>query len=97
MTMFPKDAPVRLKGKALEALRREVWERDKESCVRCGRWVRLEGGYWDSMHHAHKQGRGANGPDTPENTEAACIFCHIGIEHSYGRTGMKPVRAKEIE
>lgn len=93
MTFFT-DKPIRLTGKKYAALRAFVYERDGECCVRCGIWVRLEGGYLESMHLAHKIGRGVGGDDTPLNTEAACVVCHIGIEHSYGKSGIKPCPPK---
>jgi cytochrome c553 len=92
MTMFPKDAPVRLKGKAMEALRREVWWRAGKRCEVCNFPVPLDGDLMWRMHLAHRNGRGANGEDTADNTRCLCAKCH-GNEHN---AGGKPVPAKEI-
>lgn len=85
---------IKLKGKSMEALRNQVYDRDGGKCVRCGRDLIRERGHWWSMQLAHKVGKGAGGDDTPENTESACIQCHIGIEHSWGKSGEKPCPRK---
>jgi hypothetical protein len=95
MTAHPKPAkPVRLKGKAMEALRRECFERDGYRCQHlinlrgnmaiCAKTVVWERGFWDSGHMAHIKSRGAGGGDTLDNVVTKCAFCHIVREHSKG-------------
>ncbi len=91
---LPKDKPVRLKGKAMGDLRERVYKRDEGKCVWCGHNVILERGHWWSMHLSHERSKGANGPDTEENTRCECLNCHIGIGHGYGPSRTKPVPAK---
>ena len=62
---------LRLKGKALESLRRRVFERDGWHCREC-----LVGCSWDSGHLAHIISRGAGGSDTEDNTRLLCGDCH---------------------
>ncbi len=107
-----KPRPGRLKGKAMESLRREVFERDGYRCQHTWMvdyWNPLDGTYmpfqrtcgkevtWENGHLAHIISRGRGGPDTPENTCCKCSSCHIGIEHSYGPSGVKPVPKKPID
>jgi 5-methylcytosine-specific restriction endonuclease McrA len=100
-----KPGPGRLKGEALEALRRACFERDGYQCqqvlreepmpgfeadlvsvFRC--WKRVT---WESGHMAHIVSRGRGGKDELSNVKTKCAECHIGIEHSYGPSGRKPV------
>jgi hypothetical protein len=83
---------IRLNKKERAKLRLFVYDRDNGCCVRCERPVLRETGHWWSAHLM--QSVGAGGDDTPANTETGCIECHIGIEHSYGKSGIKPVPAK---
>ena len=62
---------IRLKGPALEALRRRVFLRDKWTCRECGAICG-----WASGHLAHIISRGAGGSDTEENTRLLCAECH---------------------
>jgi len=62
---------IRLKGEALTALRRRVFERDGWKCCECGR-----GCSWATGHLAHIIGRGRGGSDTEENTRLLCGDCH---------------------
>ena len=79
---FSKNEAVRLYGKDRQDLRTRVYNRDGGRCVRCGRPVLLATGWWASMHLSHKQGVGAGGSDTEENTESLCLHCHLEGEHN---------------
>lgn len=75
----PKPKTIRLKGKDIEKLRRQVFERDRGFCQSCGAWVS-----WEEGHMAHIKSRGAGGGDTLENTAWKCPHCHIIREHTKG-------------
>ena len=62
---------IRLKGKALEELRRSVFVRDGWKCSNC--WKPCS---WTSGHLAHIQSRGAGGSDTEANVRLLCGDCH---------------------
>ena len=66
-----KTGRLRLKGAALEQLRRRVFTRDKWTCQNCGAVCG-----WASGHLAHIQSRGAGGSDTEANTRLLCGDCH---------------------
>jgi hypothetical protein len=77
---------IRLKGKALERLRRDCFERDGWKCT-CG----CERGVsWATGHMAHIQSRGAGGSDMLENVRTMTGECHA-ISHNCGG---KPVPSK---
>ena len=80
---FPKNPPVRLKGKAVESLREKVWARAGGRCEICFKEVPLEGNLLTRMHLAHKKSRGAGGGDTLANTRCLCPKCHI-LSHNCG-------------
>jgi 5-methylcytosine-specific restriction endonuclease McrA len=80
-----KTGRIRLKGPALEALRRRVFTRDKWCCCICG-----EPCGWVSGHLAHIQSRGAGGSDTEENTRLLCAECHMK-SHNCGGKPLAPV------
>ena len=76
---------IRLRGKDLEALRRDCFERDGYRCTcGCG-----EGVTWDSGHMAHKQSRGAGGSDVIDNVTTMTADCHMR-----SHAGGKPVPRK---
>ena len=75
---------VRLKGEALEVLRRYRFTMDGWRCVDCGRAVG-----WVSGHLSHTVSRGAGGSDTIENTRTRCEDCHLVHQHN-----PKSVRSK---
>lgn len=88
--------PGRLKGDALGELRRLCFDRDGGRCVDCGRVLRFERGYSDSMEMAHVRGKRMWG-DSLSNVRAKCGpfagGCHAK-EHQYGKSGLKPVPSK---
>ena len=70
---FPKNKPIRLKGKAKIDLYRAVYERDEGRCVRCRAWI--EPG--TPPHHIVFKSQG--GGDTMENLEMLCALHHHNI------------------
>jgi 5-methylcytosine-specific restriction endonuclease McrA len=82
-----KPRPGRLRGKALEQLRRDCFERDRYACQECGIFV-----YWATAHMAHIKAKRI-GLDTLENVRTLCAECHL-IEHQYGKSGVKPCPSK---
>lgn len=85
---------VRLYGPDLEALRSEVFDRDKGRCQWpvgagiCGKVLIYEAGYRDSMHMAHRKNKRNNG-DLIGNVRALC-----GTHHAYEHAGGKPCPSK---
>jgi 5-methylcytosine-specific restriction endonuclease McrA len=81
----------------MEALRREVYERDGGQCQwpGCGKVLPYEGHDLFRAHLAHIVPRSRGGSDTEENTRILCPAHHIGVEHAYGKTGIKPCKKKE--
>ena len=78
---FPKSQVVRLKGKALEALRLSCYLRDGGRCVVCGKRVSLLGSLWVRMNSPIILcGRG--GPDVLSNVESRCNTCHLVNGHN---------------
>ena len=71
----PKTKRIELKGKAREALRVLLYERQKGLCSECWGWIPLHGGFFGS-HWAHDRSVGAGGDDTEENTSLKCFNCH---------------------
>jgi 5-methylcytosine-specific restriction endonuclease McrA len=95
MTDFPKDKPVRLKGPALAALRKDRYIKDEGRCVGCGKKVCLENGGWLNAHMAHVVGRGAGGSDTIDNVRTKCMECHLVGDHNPKPVPPKPQRAED--
>jgi 5-methylcytosine-specific restriction endonuclease McrA len=90
-----KPRPGRLEGAEYENLRRACFNRANGRCEECGcfllyrkRWELDPIGY----EMAHIQGKRMHG-DNPGNVRALCVVCHR-TEHSYGKSGIKPVPAK---
>jgi 5-methylcytosine-specific restriction endonuclease McrA len=79
-----KTGRLRLKGKAMDALRVRVFERDNWQCQECFRFLSLVTG-----HLAHIKSRGAGGSDTEENTRLLCMACHHA-EHCPKAVPRKP-------
>jgi 5-methylcytosine-specific restriction endonuclease McrA len=77
-----KTGRLRLKGKAMDALRWRVFQRDNWHCQECGRECS-----WEAGHLAHIKSRGAGGSDTEENTRLLCMACH----HAEHNCGGKPL------
>lgn len=65
-----KRKAVRLKGRKLIELYRQVYERDRGRCVRCGR------GIPEGTPPHHKWHKSLGGGDTMDNLEMLCWFCH---------------------
>jgi 5-methylcytosine-specific restriction endonuclease McrA len=90
-----KVRPGRLKGKALEQLRRDCFERDLYRCQAeipgfadvCGNRVT-----WESGHMAHIGAKRRHG-DSLDNVQTLCGTCH-GLEHQYGKSFQKPCPPK---
>jgi hypothetical protein len=79
---------VRVVGKDMEAVRREVFERDGYRCqhdlgdgVICLSAVVFERGEWNSGHLAHIRAKRNNG-DLASNLLTKCIHCHLVLEHN---------------
>lgn len=77
---YPKTKAIILKGKELEKLRRDVYNRDNQRCVVCGKWLPFNGSVFERAHLAHKIRR-KKGGDTMENTQIKCYKDHILGEH----------------
>ncbi len=69
---------IKLKGKAMEALRLACYKRDKGVCQQCNKFV-----WWGWGHMAHIERR-AKGGDVLSNVTWKCFDCHIGLEHGQG-------------
>ena len=80
----PKKKAIRLKGKEIEKLRRQVAERAKYRCQKCGGPAS-----WEKGHMAHIKSRGSGGSDTLENTQWECFNCHIVEGHLKWRSDKK--------
>jgi len=81
----PKQRVVLLEGKAYTEFKREIYERDKGICQKCGRWfppLDQEGQFdvFRCAHLSHKKCRTKYG-DVPENAEIGCFDCHIANGH----------------
>jgi 5-methylcytosine-specific restriction endonuclease McrA len=97
----PKEG--RLRGKALEALRRDCFERDNYSCHHmitrrrmCLRPVTWETGHPGSGHMAHILALSLGGKDELSNVTAKCAECHLVREHQRGGKPCPP-KPKTIE
>jgi len=97
-----KPRPGRLKGKALENLRRDCFERDNYQCRHEIRHPIADlKGYvvdsyyercgnfvtWETGHMAHIVSRGAGGKDELSNVLTKCPYCHQIREHHEGNGG----------
>lgn len=92
-------------------IRRYVFARDEYKCQHkkylslmggelweiCNKPVIWESGYPNSGHLAHIIPRSRGGTWELSNLLTKCAECHIGIEHSYGPSGEKPVPRKVID
>jgi 5-methylcytosine-specific restriction endonuclease McrA len=87
-----KTGTIRLHGRHLEQLRLAVFTRDKSACVDCGTHVAWDGFF--RGHMSHIKSRGAGGSDCLENCVVKCRFCHLGKDHAYGPSGVKPCPKK---
>ena len=85
MNPNPKQKPIRLKGKAYQAFRKQVFETHGGKCSGCGRFAPLyHNGRFDVFlcgHVSHRKSRGAGGSDEINNVEWQCYFCHIEKGH----------------
>lgn len=73
-------------AKARERRRREIYERAEGKCEgdNCGRPLRFEAGYPDSMHWHHEKHKGMGGGFTDDslgNGRCLCESCHLIKEH----------------
>jgi 5-methylcytosine-specific restriction endonuclease McrA len=67
-----KTGRIRLKGKALTALRRACFERDNYTCQETGARVT-----WETGHMAHIIGRGRGGSDVLDNVRTLLAGVHM--------------------
>lgn len=81
---YPKNKPTRLKGKAIEELRRQCFERDKGICQTCGFYAPLEGFWTERGHMAHERHRSVGGADVLDNVKWRYPRCHLGLRHTKG-------------
>lgn len=101
-----KQHPVRLKGKAMEQLRRDLFKRADSRCEHiietlngnepCGKWLPWDGDVFTRGHMSHIKGHGAGGGDTLDNVVLKCYEHHIesgdhGVKWSF-RGYSKPRR-----
>jgi 5-methylcytosine-specific restriction endonuclease McrA len=89
VTPHQKPKTIRLKGKALQKLKLQAYERDCGCCVVCGVWLPLldyEGQFniYTCAHMAHKKSKGSGGSDNLDNVEIKCFHCHNILEHTKG-------------
>lgn len=73
-----------------DVIRRTRYKMDNECCADCGRWVRWDSGYLDSMHLMHVKSKGSGGDWSMENLRTGCPECH-SKRHNCGG---KPVPKK---
>jgi hypothetical protein len=94
MNSFPKDQVVRVKGKAMEALRIACYLRDGGRCVICATitWLNAPEEHPRKADMAHVKSRGAGGQDILSNVRNLCHRCHTR-EHTEGKNG-KPCPSK---
>jgi 5-methylcytosine-specific restriction endonuclease McrA len=98
MTLPPRKKPVRkvrskarpgrVKGTKMEKLRRACYFRDQGFCQECGLFTP-----WEVGQLAHIRAKRNYGDDI-DNVRWLCAECHR-IEHSYGKSGIKPVPPKQ--
>ena len=89
MKSFHKTKPIRLKGKAYQEFRGQVYDATEGFCEDCGVWAPLldSDGVFDVFtcgHISHIKSRGAGGGDTLDNAKWKCFNCHIVKEHIKG-------------
>ena len=73
MPTFQKIKPLRLKGKAMKALRHAVFIRAKGRCEACGAPAPWDGPWWVVGQLSHyPKSKGAGGGDTMEETRWEC-------------------------
>jgi len=75
-----KKKPIRLRGKKLAELNKEIHKRDGCTCIikGCGRHVALE----EKFHHVILKSQ--RGSDTIENGVTLCLYCHT---EAHGKNG----------
>ena len=81
--MYPKEEIIRLTGEPLRRLNMQVWDRDEECCVVCGRWVP------DGTKMHHEPLKSNKGQDREQDMFCLCLDCHH--ERHFGK------RCEEIE
>jgi 5-methylcytosine-specific restriction endonuclease McrA len=90
----PKDSQIFPEDSAAKILIREtVFVRDKGLCIDCFSSVRLERGFWDSMHLMHLKSKGSGGDWSLGNLATGCADCHSRRHNSGG----KPVQITKAE
>lgn len=73
---YPKNKPIRLKGKKLRKLRQECYDKAEGCCQECGAPAAWDGGIMFRGHMHHIKHRSLGGSDTIENVQWLCNNCH---------------------
>ena len=72
--MYQKKKRIKLKPSEYRKMKTELYNRAKESCEICGRWVEFA-----QFHVHHIKTRGAGGDDSLDNCQGLCFKCHRAI------------------
>lgn len=72
--MFQKNERVKLKGKKLEQLNQDIFDRDNSRCVVCGHFV-------SSAEKFHHEPCGTKKSDEVEKGVVLCMECHFERHH----------------
>ena len=81
--MLPKNKQIRLHGKQMAQLVKEIYERDQHKCAVCGKWV-ADG---HKPHHVVYKSHG--GSDVAENLVLLCDDCHYQVHHGKNSADVK--------
>ena len=76
-----------LRARAVEEIRRQVWERDNKRCTHCGTMVG-----WNIMQLHERIWRGRGGEVSIDNSVTLCADCHQNSEvagHGLRKVGVK--------
>lgn len=76
-----EDPKVMYKGDAVGEIRRQVFDRQEEKCLWCGKKVYWEGSLFQRMHLDEIIPKGKGGEVSLENCQGLCYSCHIPGKH----------------